>query len=928
MAVELGRQTETSVVDQLNSVTEMEKPVGSRPVWGEIELAESYLVCSMFEDASSSASSVLKRLCDKEHMNTVVDDDIELNDMLESAGMVFVQSLKELGRTLEIISELTQLFDSLAAIPIQVFLAGVCFQMQEDPQGAQKNLEEFLSKWRFVDEKILYSSKFREKNKYNILHGRMWQSICINLAISWVEKAALPEHIRQELLRRLHSIHSSKDTGSQASTSALVTDENVTSRSSKTLESVKQVDAKQAILRYSGQRVPTLWWFRTLNVKFGGVRFAVSNGSILITILMLLTYYYMRRKKYTITSILKKQALFVKKSVIDLWQLAFSYQPSLSIIHCFSGGRALSVRAPLPISAIVMTVAHAYAHLFHVLICISILHYVNSSESDTLLEFKNSVTNGNKLTTWNPSTIPCNGNKPNWEGLLCTNDAISGIRLEGKGLGGIIDMNILIKLPSLITISFQNNSFEGEFPEFKKLRGLRSIFLTGNKFSREVPSNAFEGMRRLKKLYLADNHFKGRIPFSLTTLPRLRDLMLQNNQFEGAIPVFVSDKLMIVNFANNHLRGTIPKRLQKFPASQFSGNSELCGPPLKKCTAEIPTSTIILIASVVVAALAAITLAFLILRHFGTSAKDSFQVPPTYVKGTPSDHHDKMEQGRGKTAAKKIDSSHKLTFFRNDIEKFDLADLLKASAEILGGGVFGSSYKAALTREKVIVVKRFKHMNNVTNNEFVKHMRRLGKLNHPNLVPLIAFYYQEEEKLFVANYVQNFSLAVHLHGRRSNVRQTLDWPTRLKIVKDYGLVPITNQEQARDVMISFKSPEYKQHGRITKKTDAWSLGVLILEIMTGKFPANSFQQSKGGDTELANFMDSMMKEEPTSDVLDKEMGGFDKRNEGQMLTLLNIGLNCCEPNIEKRWDIKEAVNRIEEVREKNDEDDNIKHSKR
>lgn len=132
-------------------------------------------------------------------------------------------------------------------------------------------------------------------------------------------------------------------------------------------------------------------------------------------------------------------------------------------------------------------------------------------------------------------------------------------------------MNILTKLPSLITISFQNNSFEGEFPEFKKLRGLRSIFLTGNKFSREVPSNAFEGMRRLKKLYLADNHFKGRIPFSLTTLPRLRDLMLQNNQFEGAIPVFVSDKLMIVNFANNHLQGTIPKRLQKFPASQFSG---------------------------------------------------------------------------------------------------------------------------------------------------------------------------------------------------------------------------------------------------------------------------------------------------------------------------------------------------------------------
>ncbi|KAL4564422.1 hypothetical protein LXL04_028486 [Taraxacum kok-saghyz] len=610
-----------------------------------------------------------------------------------------------------------------------------------------------------------------------------------------------------------------------------------------------------------------------------------------------------------------------------------------------------------------MKVVDAYVHLFHVLVCISIVHLVNSSEIDTLMEFKKSVTNGNKLTTWNPSTTPCNGNKPNWEGLLCTNDTVSGIRLEGKDLGGIIDINILMKLPSLTTISFQNNSFEGEFPEVKKIRGLRSIFLSGNKFSKEVPENAFEGMRRLKKLYLGDNKFKGRIPFSLTTLPRLRDLMLQNNQFEGEIPAFVNDKLTIVNFANNNLRGPIPKRLQSFPASQFAGNSELCGPPLKKCTAEIPTSTIILIASVVVAALAAITAAFLILRHFGPSSKDA---PPTYVnKGSHSDH-DKMEQGCGKNGTKKIDSSLKLTFFRTDTEKFDLADLLKASAQILGGGVFGSSYKAALTSGKVIVVKRFKHMNNVTKEEFVKHMTRLGKLNHPNLVPLVAFYYREEEKLFVADYIQNVSLAVHLHGRRSNVRQTLHWPTRLKIVKgiargllhlynelpsliaphghlkssnillnpefeslitDYGLVPITNQEQARDVMIAFKSPEYKQHGRITKKTDVWSLGVLILEIMTGKFPANSFQQSKGGDTELGNFLDSMMKEEPTSDVFDKEMGGFDNRNEGQMLTLLKIGLSCCEPNVDKRWDIREAVSKIEEVRE-NDEDDNIKHSKR
>lgn len=96
----------------------------------------------------------------------------------------------------------------------------VCFQMQEDPQGAQKNLEEFLSKWRFVDEKyyILASLETKTNTKsymegcgnrfvlevdtylqvveayITLLSGTIKGT---NLAISWVEKAALPEHIRQ-----------------------------------------------------------------------------------------------------------------------------------------------------------------------------------------------------------------------------------------------------------------------------------------------------------------------------------------------------------------------------------------------------------------------------------------------------------------------------------------------------------------------------------------------------------------------------------------------------------------------------------------------------------------------------------------------------------------------------------------------------------
>lgn len=93
-----------------------------------------------------------------------------------------------------------------------------------------------------------------------------------------------------------------------------------------------------------------------------------------------------------------------------------------------------------------------------------------------------------------------------------------------------------------------------------------------------------------------------------------------------------------------------------------------------------------------------------------------------------------------------------------------MEDLLRASAEVLGSGSFGSSYKAVLAMGPALVVKRFRSMNNVGREEFQAHMDRLGRLSHPNLLPLVAYYYTKEEKLFISDFVENGSLATHLHG--------------------------------------------------------------------------------------------------------------------------------------------------------------------
>lgn len=124
----------------------------------------------------------------------------------------------------------------------------------------------------------------------------------------------------------------------------------------------------------------------------------------------------------------------------------------------------------------------------------------------------------------------------------------------------------------------------------------------------------------------------------------------------------------------------------------------------------------------------------------------------------------------------------KLHFVRNDQERFTLQDMLRASAEVLGSGGFGSSYKAALSSGCAVVVKRFRFMSNIGREEFYDHMKKIGRLSHPNLLPLIAFYYRKEEKLLVTSYIANGSLANLLHGNNNQLSFTshlMIFPTNL-----------------------------------------------------------------------------------------------------------------------------------------------------
>lgn len=206
---------------------------------------------------------------------------------------------------------------------------------------------------------------------------------------------------------------------------------------------------------------------------------------------------------------------------------------------------------------------------------------------------------------------------------------------------------------------------------------------------------------------------------------------------------------------------------------------------------------------------------------------------------------------------------------------------------MVGEGGFGCVYRGIIKNsdepnERIeIAVKQLNRKGVQGQKEWLTEMNVLGIVEHPNLVKLIGYCADDDERgmqrLLVYEYMPNGSVDDHLASRSTS---TLSWPMRLKValdaarglkylheemdfqvifrdlktsnilldenwdakLSDFGLARHGPQEGLSHVStavvgtLGYAAPEYMQTGRLTAKSDMWSYGVLLYELITGRRP--------------------------------------------------------------------------------------------
>ncbi|WOG86975.1 hypothetical protein DCAR_0206194 [Daucus carota subsp. sativus] len=510
---------------------------------------------------------------------------------------------------------------------------------------------------------------------------------------------------------------------------------------------------------------------------------------------------------------------------------------------------------------------------------------------------------------------------------------------------------------NLTVLDLSYSAFFGSIPgDICDSGSLGILQLDGNSLTGPVPE-AIGNCSSLYLLSLSHNNLSNSIPRSISKLKRLKILKLEYNELSGEIPQELGkmENLLAVNISYNKLIGRLPVG-GIFPSlnpSALNGNLGICSPLLKgPCKMNSPKPLVIdpfsygyqnggentedaskrpkeypqhkfLSVSAIISISAAVLIAagVLVISLLNISARRRL----TFIENSLESFCSSSTRS-GTTL-----SSGKLIWFNSKTSPdWNLsAEMLLNKATEIGGGVFGTVYRASFgdNGRNVAAIKKLATSNIIQSQEdFDREVRILGKARHPNLVELRGYYWTPDLKLLVTNYEQNGSLQAKLQES-----PPLSWSNRFKIImgtakglahlhhsfrppiihynikpsnilldenlnpklSDFGLTRLLRKLENHVVSNRFKSalgyvaPELAcQSLRVNEKCDIYGFGVLILELVTGRRPVEY------GEDNVVVLNDHVRILLEQGNVLDCVDPGMSDYPEDEVSPVLKLALVC------------------------------------
>ncbi|XP_047310322.1 G-type lectin S-receptor-like serine/threonine-protein kinase SD1-1 [Impatiens glandulifera] len=281
---------------------------------------------------------------------------------------------------------------------------------------------------------------------------------------------------------------------------------------------------------------------------------------------------------------------------------------------------------------------------------------------------------------------------------------------------------------------------------------------------------------------------------------------------------------------------------------------------------------------------------------------------------------------------------------------FDLSTIISATQKFssenkIGQGGFGHVYKGELPDGKEIAVKRLSQGSGQGLEEFKNEVVLIAKLQHRNLVSLLGCCIQEEERMLVYEYLPNRSLDNFIFDQTK--KKLLSWKQRLDIIigiarglvylhedsklriihrdlkasnilldnqmspkiSDFGIARIFGVEQTEEMTkrvmgtYGYMSPEYAMSGHFSVKSDVFSFGVLMLEIISGK--KNWGFNHPDHDLNLIGHTWKQWNEEKAFELVDKEV--VEAFSEPDVIKCIQVGLLCVQQRPEDRPTMSSVV---------------------